>query len=29
LKLGFGRFFKGGLVTGFGMFCFGKTPRFG
>jgi hypothetical protein len=28
LKLGFGRFFSG-LVNGFGMFCFGKTLRFG
>jgi hypothetical protein len=28
LKPGFGRFFRG-LVNGFGMFCFGKTLRFG
>jgi hypothetical protein len=28
LKSGFGRFFRG-LVNDFGMFCFGKTLRFG
>jgi hypothetical protein len=28
LKSDFGRFFRG-LVNGFGLFCFGKTLRFG